>query len=253
MKDTLLLEKNFNLIIEAYRKSLTLRYNSENVSRFPELAQIDRPTIDKLIHYFLELLYPPLEERLKLDNAFASLSNFVHTPSKLMGVLGNIPYAVMKFGKMLFNALQAGLNALKSYLAAHKFERKLYEAAIPYIEKGIDISEEKIFLNLLAEIPKEEADEFRIQVVKLFEILSNQELLLKVQDVMLHVIEKMKSKKKIYTAEDIDGILLGYGIIEKGKEIFSELDGNQISMVLKGIDMIEKDYFDKALREKKMN
>ena len=142
MKDSLLQEKNFNLIIDAYRKSLLLRYSEENIKKFPELSKVDRTTIDKLVKYFLELLYPPLEDRLKLDNAFASLSNFVHSPSKLMGVLGNIPYAVMKFGKMLFSALQAGMNALRSYLAAHRFEKELYDASLPLIAKGIDISEE---------------------------------------------------------------------------------------------------------------
>lgn len=246
MKDTLLYEKNFDKIIEAYRKSLLLRYSEDNIKNFPELSNIDRNTIDKLVNYFLELLYPPLEDRLKLDNAFSSLSNFVHSPSKLMGVLGNIPYAVMKFGKMLFSALQAGMNALRSYLAANKFERELYEAAKPLLAKGMDISEDKVFNSLLAKIPQEEADEFRQQVVKLFEILSNRELLVKVQDVMIHVIEKMESKKKIYTQEEVDGIKLGYGIIEKGKELFSSLDEKNIEMVLKGIDLVEKKFFEKA-------
>ncbi len=251
MKDTLLQEKDFNLIIDAYRKSLIIRYSESNLNRYAELSKINRSTIDKLIHYFLELLYPPMEERLKLDNAFNSLSNFVHSPSKLMGVLGNIPYAVMKFGKMLFSALQAGMSALRSYLSAHKFERLLYDAAIPLIEKGVDISEEKVFFTLLAKVPKEEADDFRHQVVKLFEILSNQELLIKVQDVMLHVIEKMESKKNLYTKEEIDGIRLGYGIIEKGKELFRELSEKEVKTVLQGIDTIEKDYFEKACSESK--
>lgn len=251
MKDNLLEEKNFDLIINAYRSSLLARYSNENLSRFPELSGIDRPTVDRLVHYFLELLYPPLEDRKKLDNAFTSLSNFVHSPSKLMGVLGNIPYAVMKFGKMLFSALQAGMNALRSYLAAHRFERKLYEAAKPFLESGTDISREEIFFQLLVQIPKSEADEFREQIVKLFEILSKQELLIKVQDVMLHVIEKMKSKPNLYTPEEIEGIQMGYGIIDKGKEIFGNLRENEIQLVLKGIDLVEKEFFERALSRKK--
>lgn len=251
MKENLLEEKNFHLIINAYRSSLLSRYGTENLQRYPELAEIDRPTVDRLVHYFLELLYPPLEERKKLDNAFQSLSNFVHSPSKLMGVLGNIPYAVVKFGKMLFSALQAGMNALRSYLAAHRFERKLYEAALPFLEKNIDISEEKVFFSLLVQIPKSEADEFREQIVKLFEILSKQELLQKVQDVMLHVIEKMKTKPHIYSEEEIAGIQMGYGIIEKGKEIFGNLKEEEVKLVLMGIDLIEKDYFDRALNSQK--
>jgi hypothetical protein len=246
MSEEIIFDKNFELIIVAYRKSLIRRYSVENLSRFKELEKVDRATIDKLVHYFLELLYPPYSTRLELDNAFHSLGGFINTPAKLFGVLGNIGYAIVKFGKLLLRAMHAGIAALKSYLAAHKFEKELYQQALPYIEAGKDISEEDIFNSLIGKIPKEEADAFREQVVNLFRFLAKKDLLEKIQQVMLHVIAKMERKKHIYTESDLKGIRMGYDIIEKGKEVFSILTDEEIALTLKGIDMVEKDFFDRA-------
>lgn len=239
-------QKEFSLLIDAYRKSLVRRYSEENLKRFPNLSHFDRKVIDKLINYFLELLYPPYSSRVELDNAFHSLGGFVHSPAKFMGVMGNIGYAVVKFGKMLLSAIQAGIAALRSYLAAHRFESELYKNALPLLEKGIDISEETVINSLIGQIPEPEATAFRKQVVKLFEVLADRRLLEKIQEVMLHVIEKMESKPKVYSVEEIKGIKLGYGIIDKGKELFSELRQDEIQLILKGIDMVEKDFYERA-------
>ncbi|MCB1177544.1 MAG: hypothetical protein KDK36_08210 [Leptospiraceae bacterium] len=239
-------EKEFALLIEAYRKSLVRRYSEENLKNYPKFAKLDRKIIDKLVKYFLELLYPPHETRLELDNAFKSLGSFINTPAKFFGVMGNLGYAVIKFGKLLISAIHAGISALKGYLAAHKFESHLFESALPLIREGKDISDEKIFDSLIGTIPEEEATAFRKQVVRLFEILSEKELLLKIQEVMLHVIEKMEKKSKVYSKDEIKGIRMGYGIIESGKILFEELSLEEIKIILSGIDTIEKDYYEKA-------
>jgi hypothetical protein len=244
-------EKEFGILIEAYRKSLVRRYSEENLKKFPEFSKLDRKIIDKLINYFLELLYPPYETRLELDNAFHSLGSFVNTPSKFFGLMGNIGYAIVKFGKMLLTAIQAGIAALKSYLAAYKFESTLYQHSLPFLQEGKDISEEKIFNSLIATIPEEEATAFRKQIVRLFEILSNKELLQKIQEVMLHVIEKMEKKAGVYSEHEIKGIRMGYGIIEKGKVLFQELKEEEIRIVLEGIDTIEKEFYEFAVQSQK--
>ncbi len=239
-------DKKFSFIIEAYRKSLVRRYSEENISRFPELSKFDRKIVDKLIVYFLELLYPPYETRKELDNAFHSLGSFVNSSAKFFGIMGNLGYAVIKFGKLLLQGIQAGIAALKSYLAANKFESELYKNALPYLEKGIDISQEEIFNSLIGKIPEKEATAFRHQVIKLFEILANKKLLEKIQEIMLHVIEKMEQRPDIYSTSEIRGIQMGFNIIERGKVLFDELTQEQIQIVLKGIDVIEKDFYERA-------
>ncbi|MBK8393890.1 MAG: hypothetical protein IPL26_01405 [Leptospiraceae bacterium] len=245
-------EKEFGLLILAYRKSLQTRYSRENLDRFQEFSNIDQGTVNRLTSYFLELLYPELDERVKLDQAFAALASFVHTPEKMWGLLGSVGTIIFKFGKQFFSAAKAGVSALKSYVTAHKFESILYDHAKELIKEGKNIEEEIYFNRLIASIPKKEADDFRHQIVSLFSTLSKKELLEKILQVMDYVIEKMQSKPETYTIDDINGISLGKGIILRGKDVFTELSQDKIQLILKGIDTIEKDFYERALRENKI-
>jgi len=244
-------EKEFGLLILAYRKSLQKRYSHENLNRFQEFTSIDQATVDKLTSYFLELLYPELEERVKLDQAFAALASFVHSPEKMWGLLGSVGTIIFKFGKQFFSAAKAGVSALKSYITAHKFESILYENAKELIKQGKDIEEEIYFNRLIANISKKEAEDFRHQIVSLFSTLSRKDLLDKILEVMDYVILKMKGKPDTYTEDDINGISLGKGIIIRGKDVFTELSQEKIQLILKGIDTIEKDFYERALAENK--
>ena len=242
-KPTPLKEKEFGLLILAYRKSLQ--------KSFQEFTSIDQATVDRLTSYFLELLYPELEERIKLDQAFEALASFVHSPDKMFGLLGSIGTIIFKFGKQFFSAAKAGVSALKSYVTAHKFEAILYDHAKKLIAEGKDIEEEIYFNRLIASIPQKEADDFRHQIVSLFATLSKKELLTKILEVLDYVIGKMKLKPDTYTYADIDGISLGKGIIIRGKDVFTELSQEKIQLILKGIDTIEKDFYERALKENK--
>ena len=244
-------EKEFGLLIIAYRRSLQKRYSRENLNRFQEFTSIDQGTVDRLTSYFLELLYPELEERIKLDQAFAALASFVHSPEKMWGLLGSIGTIIFKFGKQFFSAAKAGVSALKSYVTAHKFESILYEHAKELLKEGKDIEEEIYFNRLIASIPKKEADDFRHQIVSLFSTLSRKDLLDKILEVMDYVIMKMKTKPETYTEDDIGGISLGKGIIIRGKDVFTELSPEKIQLILKGIDTIEKDFYERALDQNK--
>ena len=243
IKKEILEQNEFSLLITAYRKFLIQRYSQENLKRFPEFKTIPRETVDKLVSYFLELLYPEIEKRKELDNAFRALANFVHTPEKIFGLIGSIGTILFKFGKQFFSATKAGIAALRSYIKANQFEESLYEYAKLSIEKGRDITEEVHFKRLIGRIEKKEADEFRTQIISLFKTLSNQSLLIKVEEVLEYVSDKMKSKKDVYSEQDISGILLGKMIIKKGKNIFTELDEKQIELVIKAIDKIEEDFY----------
>lgn len=243
IKKEILEQREFSLLIIAYRKFLIQRYSTENLKRFPEFETIPRVVVDKLVSYFLDLLYPEIEKRKELDNAFRALANFVHTPEKIFGLLGSIGVILFKFGKQFFSATKAGVAALRSYVKANQFEESLYEYAKLSIEKGRDISEEVHFKRLIGRIEKKEADEFREQIISLFKTLSNQSLLIKVEEVLEYVSDKMKSKKDVYSEQDIEGILLGRMIIQKGKSIFTELDQKQIDLVIRAIDKIEEDFY----------
>ncbi|MBE7411155.1 MAG: hypothetical protein L6Q54_00220 [Leptospiraceae bacterium] len=246
-KNSSLSNPEFSILISAYRNSLIQRYSIENLERFPKYSKIDRNLIDRLISYFLELLYPPYEDRLKLDNAFKSLASFVHSPSKFFGIMGDIGGMVFKFGRHFPRAIRAGVSSLSSYLTAHKFEETLFFHAKDMILEGKDLLSYDEFNRLIAKIPKKEAEKFRKDVVELFHTLTEVELLNKIIEIMRNIISKMKSKPGIYSESEIYGIEMGLSIISKGKNVFHELNPSDIQLVLSAIDDIEKDFFENAI------
>ncbi|MEM7179844.1 MAG: hypothetical protein AAF518_02950 [Spirochaetota bacterium] len=237
---------NFAILINAYRESLVRRYSEENISRFPQLQQVEREVIDRLVYYFLELLYPEYETRIELDNAFRSLAGFVKSPRKFLGIVGNMGYAIMKFGKHLLSGIKAGSAALSSYVTAHRFENTLFGYAEPMIRAGVDLQEEEQFNLLVAKISYQEADEFRKNIVSLFKTLANRPLLEKIILINEHVIEKMKAATHIYSQTEIKGIEMGLDILKRGKVVFAELPEETVAIILRGIDTVEKDFFDRA-------
>ncbi|XDD51218.1 hypothetical protein AB3N59_05455 [Leptospira sp. WS92.C1] len=241
-------DPDFPILIRAYRSFLIQRYSAPNLERYPELQSIPRSTIDTLLKYFLELLYPEYEGRVLLDGAFQSLAGFVHSPSKVFGLIGSLGVAAFSFGKHLGAAFKTGFAALNSYLTAHRFEALMFEFTKDELRKGNRPEEGPVFDRILCQVPKREADQFRIDIVRLFETLSNRDFLQKIVAMMKAVIVKMESKPKVYTKQEVEGIRLGLSILEKGEELFRGLSNQEMKLILKAVDQIEKDFFEDALK-----
>ncbi|MDV6235747.1 hypothetical protein CH379_008920 [Leptospira ellisii] len=244
----LLHDPDFPVLIRAYRSSLMRRYSASNLERYPEFKTIPRSTIDSLLGYFLELLYPEYEGRVLLDGAFQSLSGFVHSPSKVFGLIGSLGAAAFSFGKHLGAAFRTGFAALNSYLTARRFETLMFEFAKEELKKGNDPEDPNVFRAIIAQVPKTEADQFRIDLVKLVETLSNRELLDKIVSMMRAIVRKMDSKPKTYTKLEVEGIGLGLSILEKGRELFEGLSEDEMKRILAAVDRIETDFFEDALK-----
>lgn len=244
---SLLDEPDFPKLILAYREALRMRYSKENLSRYPEFSTIPEQRVELLTRYFLELLYPEWEGRRKLDGAFHSLAGFVHSPSKVFGLLGSLGSAVFKLGRHLRSAFQAGIAALHSYVTAHRFEEIMFEKSKELLRNGKDLSDPNVFRSVLASVPRKDAEKFRSDIVTLFRTLSDRELLTKIKQLMEAVVNTMKSKPKTYTREEVEGILLGTGILTQGEELFQGMERKEMDLILEAIDRIEKDAFEEAL------
>ncbi|EPG76296.1 hypothetical protein LEP1GSC058_1340 [Leptospira fainei serovar Hurstbridge str. BUT 6] len=250
---SLLNDPEFPKLIRAYRSSLRRRYSPENIKRYPRFSSISSAKVELLVKYFLELLYPELEGRKRLDGAFSSLAGFVQSPSKVFGVLGSLGTAVFKLGRHLKSAFQAGFAALHSYVTAHKFEDLMFTKAKELLGEGADLEKPEIFDYVLASVSPHDADSFRNDIVKLFRTLSNRELLSKIRDLMDAVVRTMKAKPKLYSQEDVSGILLGAGILARGEELFQGMSRGEMDLILDAIETIEKDSYYEALERIKFS
>ncbi|MEI7012548.1 hypothetical protein [Leptospira licerasiae] len=244
---SLLEEPEFPKLISAYREALKRRYSKNNLSQYPKFSSIPEEKVELLVRYFLELLYPEYEGRKKLDGAFESLAGFVHSPPKVLGLLGQLSLAVFKLGRHLRSAFQAGFAALHSYITAHRFEEIMFSKAKELLNEGKDLQSKSNFNQVLASVSKKDADQFREDILKLFATLSDRELLSKIKQLMDAVVKTMKSKPKTYTQEEVEGIMLGAGILTKGEELFSGMTREEMDLILEAIDQVEKDSFEEAI------
>ncbi len=223
-------------IISKFREMVTNRYDFDTLkNRMDVPDSITESIISDIRTYFLESIYPPPAERRALEASFESLGNYVKSPRKIWGLLGNMTKAVFKFGRQFPAALKAGLAGLDAFVGAKEFEHKMATKG-SQANISAPISDED-FERTMSNLPKKEVESFIKDVKSLFKIMTNIELTSKTLEILDNVVETMRKKSNIYPADEVDGILLGRGILEKGIALFSQYDENTRSLM---VDLIYK-------------
>ena len=235
-------------IISGYRSTIASRYQYQLIKDKYEIPNsITEETVDELRNYFLNYIYPEFEKREELNAAFKSLDEYIEHPSKLLVVLKDALKLVFKYGIHLPKILNAGLDAMKTFQAATKFENSLVKEAInnkieaPFDHKKID--------SLIKLLSRQEIEEF-IQISEsLFEILHDRVLIEKIEEVIEYLISVMKKNEAFYTQNQIHGLEIGYEMIIEGDKLFNKLSKeDQLRFVIL-IMKIENDILDNIFKQ----
>jgi hypothetical protein len=232
-------------IILKFREMVTRRYQYEDLKlRFPLPPTIQPEVIADVQSYFLECLYPAPEDREGLENAFLHLGRYVRQPQKIFGIFGNLTGALFKFGRHFLHALKAAFGALDAFLGAKKFEQQMVIIAN---RKGIvpPLSDQD-FEDCMADINRQEFEQFIENVVGLFSLMMHSELRKKTICILDDVIATMHRKPHVYPPHDIEGITLGRSLLKRGDEIFSQYDENTRKDILEIVTKNEQWYLSKV-------
>lgn len=235
-------------LIDKYREMLSERYNYADISeRFGLPSFINETDIDDVKVFFMQSMYPPAQDRERVDAAFDSLKHYITDPIKIWGLLGNMANAVIRFGTQFPAALKAGMHTLGAYTDAKKFERKMLDSANE-LGYAYPLNDEQ-FMACLKGIPRDEAEEFIDDVAKLFNALSDTILLRKTIGIMKDVAISMKNKPTVYPSKDIEGIYLGIGILESGLTLFKKMDSTKKNTTLRVILQNERWFLDQVYKK----
>lgn len=232
-------------LIDKYRELVSYRYNYESMSeRFALPPGLTPEVIESVRDFFLNSIYPDVDERHRLDEAFQTLGSFISKPSKIWRLLGSMTTAIFKFGRLFPAALKAGYKSLQSYLDAKKFEQSLLVAARHH---GFTkpLSREN-FDRCLATIPRAEAEDFMKTVLSLFTSLTNDSLLEKTMLIMQNVIQRMEQYPNVYTPGEIDGIRLGVSVLENGYAVMHRLPEKTKKQIVEYIEKNELWFLDEV-------
>lgn len=236
-------------IINKFREMIEKRYHYHDlVQRFDLPANISEATILEVKNYFLHTIYPPADERKKLEEAFKELADYVRSPKKIWALFGDMARALFKFGRHFMQALRAGMDSLNSFVGAKNFEASMAEIAN---KNGIipPMSDED-FEDTLYQLPREDIEKFIGDVKSLFEAMVNTQLLKKTLDILQHVIETMEKKSQTFPKKDVDGIKLGKELLKNGYDIFSKYDEPTKKLLVEIIYKNEMWFVDEVYRKK---
>ncbi|WP_397446827.1 hypothetical protein [Polaribacter sp. R77954] len=237
-------ETILNEIIIGYRNLIKDRYQYHLLKKkydFPDT--INQDIVNDIKNYFLTYVYPDLEKRATLNEAFSTLDDFIKHPEKLLNLVLDSFQLIFTHGKHLPKIFNAGLKAMKSFRGATKFESALVTKAI---QKKIEppYSTEKINA-LIQFLPYKEIEEFMKNTETFFNIIYDKELVEKIKEIIAFLISKMKKKQKVFSKKEIIGLELALETITKGEEMLNKLNQKDQEILIDFVLQIEKDHIHK--------
>lgn len=219
------------------------RYQYKNLNEKYELPKsITKAQIDEIRTYFLTYVYPDLQKRTTLNDAFESLDNYIKNPGKLLQILVDSASLIFKYGKHLPKILNSGIKALRSFRDANKFEKQIIKQAVTSQQKPPYSTE--IIYSFIKELPRKDVDQFIDGTRSLFEILHDRTQVQKIIEIVAFLTAKMKKNSKTYSKEEIKGLEIGYELIEKGNHLFENLGKENQLQLIDFIVQVETDTLD---------
>jgi hypothetical protein len=237
-------------LIDKYRESINERYDYDNIKDDEHLPKsFTRKTVNELRTFFLDNLYSSPASREKLDGAFMQLETFITHPSKIWGLLGNLPSAILQFGFHFPAAIKAAASALETHTSARHFEDTLLQAAI---DRGFTVPlSEKQFMECLGALPDEQLQSFIGDLSSLFRTISDTELLSKTIQIMQDVLRRMDEKRDVYGPEDKDAIALGIDLFKKSYALLEKYDEEMKEAILNFVIYNETKFIDSLHKKRK--
>ena len=231
-------------LLTSYRGLIEERYEYDNlVTAYPPVKAIPREILEGVRAYFLEYVYPDVEQRIVLNDAFDSLEGHFKNPGHLLQIFADASSLVFRFGLQFPKAMRAGLNTLKTFRSSIRFESFILDKARDLnIEPPTD---SETIRRLVSTIPPKSSYGFIKDFETIFSALSDLKLLEKTVGVIRELIQTMKKHPKVYSEEEIAGIQVGFHILDEGLKLFRKMDKFQQETLREMIPSVERSALDK--------
>ncbi len=235
-------------VIVGYRKVVAARYEYDAITaKYHVPDSFDKERVDRYRDYFLSYVYPPPEVRAELDEAFKSLDNFILHPEKVLRVLMDSTFVLLKHGRRLPKILGTGLKAFQSFKAATAFEKQLVKTAISKELKSpfgeADIQE------MIKGLSRNEIDKFINVNRSMLQTLYDRKLMREIMEIIGAIVKNMKRHSSAYSIAEMHGIELGYDMIREGNALFDQLSKQDQLQIFNLIIAIEVDNLESIFLE----
>lgn len=227
-------------IIIAYRTLITERYQYSVLKEqysFPD--SISEENVTDIKNYFLTYIYPDVNQRAILNEAFATLDNFIKNPQKLLNLAFDSFQLIFSHGKHLPKIFNSGITAIKSFRGATKFEKAIVKKAIdnniepPYSTATI--------IRLIQYLSYDEIEEFMNNTENFFNIIYDKIMVKKIKEIITFMISKMENKSNTFNANEVSSLKLALETISKGEQMLNKLTPKDQEILVNFVLKIEKD------------
>jgi hypothetical protein len=233
-------------VITFYRDELRDRYQVKNVKRFEPFQGIEDRHIDALREYFLENIYPPAEERIKLDLAFDHLGDVLRSPRRMQPLMTTALSSFWRFGLQLPTAVNAARHTFDAYRETRKLEGFMLANAEKINLSKADTRKRETMLTLISDVPERDVVRLIDDILNLFRTLSNIKLLSTTVKMLDHFIDVMVKRPDLFNEADVAGISLGRQVVSGGLHLFERMTPEELPRVVDGIRLVEYDWYERV-------
>ncbi len=242
-------------VAEFFQKEVDSRYQMGNLHEIPEISEkkllegIGENDIERLKHFFKQVLYPSGEERRKRDRNIESVASIFSNFTSIPMSLGDLVSIVFRYGTTLPSAARTGMLVIKGYRLSLRIEDYVIETIkdrcrdedIP-IDDPMNLSD-RLIRTAYAQVPKHDTDRM-IQLLKSIVRLGMQR---KILDATRDVLKAVKPTRD--DAEEQAGIDYLVGVLDEVAEIAFSYSKETIEAFVQIAKMTETRYFEALRRD----
>ena len=233
-------------VIEFYREEIRQRYLLDNLRRFEAFRGIPDGLLNDLREFFLASIYPPLPMRRQLDQALDNLRGLLRSPKQLAPLLRTALTSMLRLGVQAPAAVAAGLGTVEALREAGKLEQIMLQAAR---DLDLDATDRQAMLQAIVNVPEETFVHLIHNLLDLFRALSNVKMLSATFRIMDRSMKVMDSKPDLYDEELRASLKLGLMVLRSGLDLFLRLQPEDFPRIIRGVEMVEMDWFNGVREE----
>lgn len=248
-KRDLLLE---GAIVEFYREEIRKRYQLDRLRQIPEFDAISDEMLNALRDYFLDRLYPTMEVRDEMDEAFNDLGALLRSPGRLTPLIGAAITSMLRLSIHLPAVISTAIATVDALQQTRQLEQELMAVADdirPELEDVIQNPKKKAkyqrtMLRLINAVPETTVRSLIDDVIRLFGSLSDVKMLSAMLSLMDRCLKVMEARSDVYTDKDRESMARGIEVLRGGHDLFAQLKPKQFPQILKGIEHVETEWYD---------
>lgn len=236
-------------VIEFNREEIRARYALDNLRRFGSFAHFEDEDLSRLSDFFLNRIYPPVEIRETIDEAFEELHGLLRSPKRLTPLMTMALASAWRLGAQLPSALSAAHCTLDSYWKTRKLEESMVESARKRKLTAAAARKRDNMVRVLADVPEKRVRLLTRDLLQYFQSLTNLKMLNAMTAIMERAQVVMASRPEVYPESERRGVRLGLEMLQSGVALIEHLGERAFPAIIEGIEEVEHDWYDSILEE----